>query len=146
MAGLILAAGHLLTGRNLWTCIRRTDSSTLLPSGGSFSDCPTNAAAHRVDGVVDDADETERNGRDEHPSRHGNAEQRPVDVAALTATGHDLADHLEQRKHLQQVIERRTARRHRARWLVLDPDMAPCDPGGGHGGDEDQSRIDDGAV
>ena len=59
-------------------------------------------------------------------------------VAALPAPGHDLADHLEQGKHLQQVVERRAAGGHGAWRLVLDPDVAPGYPGGRGRGQEDE--------
>ena len=89
------------------------------------------APARRVDDVVQDADQAQRHRHDEHPARHRNAEKGPVDVAALTAAGHDAANDLEQRKHLQQIVERGAAGRHRARRLVLDPDVTARHPGSG---------------
>src|SRR3984893_9639544 len=43
---------------------------------------------------------------DQHPRRHGEAEESPADLAALPAPGEHLADDLPQRRVLQEHRER----------------------------------------
>src|SRR6185295_1819946 len=112
---------------------------------GVGTTCGT-SAAHGVDGVVQNADEPQANRGDQHPTRHRDAEHRPVDVGALPAAGHHFADDFEQRKHLQQVVEGRSAGGHRAGRLMLNPHVAPRHPGGRCRGEEHESGVDDGAV
>src|SRR5207302_886347 len=42
---------------------------------------------------------------DQHPHRHGESEESPVDLAALPAAGEHLADDLPQRRELQEHRE-----------------------------------------
>jgi hypothetical protein len=67
-------------------------------------------------------------------------------LAALPAAGHHFADDFEQRKHLQQVVERRSAGGHCAGRLMLNPHVPPSHPSGRCRGEEHESGVGDGAV
>ena len=59
----------------------------------------------------------------EAPSRHRQAQERPVDVAAIPRCGQHFTDDTRQRHRLQHEVHAGAARRNR-RWKKLYPDVA----------------------
>src|SRR6185437_12125058 len=62
-------------------------------------------------GIRDRAHRAKEGGPDEHPRRHGETEEPPIDDAAFPAAGENLADHGGERHELQHHGKRRAAGR-----------------------------------
>src|SRR6185437_7201122 len=85
---------------------------------------------------------TQEGGPDQHPCRHGEAEECPIDDAALPAAGKDLADDRGHRHEFEHHGERRAAGGNGARRQVLEIELARGHRYGGQGRDRDQDAVD----
>src|SRR5262245_777900 len=86
----------------------------------------------------------EREHPPQHPGRHRETEEAPVDLAALARPGQDLGEHFPERQYLEHVVEARTAFRDRTRRLRRDPNMPRGDRGSGRGHERDDRSPGDG--